>query len=289
MLEELLEFGFDAVELGHGIRISLMPGILKMAEAGKVRFSSLHNFCPLPIEVTKASPDCLQFSSPRQQERQRAVRQTRQTIDYAAQLGAPFVVLHLGRVAMPPVTDQLVELAAQGRHLAPEYAALKWKAVQRREADAPPYLQRVRDCLREITEYAGEKGVKLGIEGRQAYEEIPTEREATALLEEFGPETTGYWHDFGHIQIKANLGFLDHDRWLAAVAPRLLGVHLHDVRWPGRDHMAPFTGGCVDYDRLIPLLPRGIPYIWEMNPRRTREEIATSLALWRERFHDFIT
>jgi hypothetical protein len=57
MLREIKgEFGFDLVELGHGIRISLVPGIQKMFDAGEVRFSSLHNFCPLPVEVMAASP-----------------------------------------------------------------------------------------------------------------------------------------------------------------------------------------------------------------------------------------
>ena len=58
----------------------------------------------------------------------------------------------------------------------------------------------------------------------------------------------GYWHDFGHVQVKHNLGFLDHVEWLREVAPRLVGCHLHDTQWPGRDHMAPFTGD-VEYDR----------------------------------------
>src|SRR5436853_2994517 len=84
MLREIkLKLGFDLIELGHGIRISLMPGIQKMFEAGEVRFSSLHNFCPLPVEVMSASPHCYTFSSRYSQERERAVKQTMQTIDFA--------------------------------------------------------------------------------------------------------------------------------------------------------------------------------------------------------------
>src|SRR5476651_960958 len=94
MLEEILGLGFERVELGHGIRLSLMDGIQKMFNKGKVTFSSLHNFCPLPIEITRSSPDCYQFSSHREPERERAVRLSFQTIDFAARLGAPFVVLH---------------------------------------------------------------------------------------------------------------------------------------------------------------------------------------------------
>jgi hypothetical protein len=72
MLREIKgELGFDSIELGHGIRISLMPGIQKMFDAGEVRFSSLHNFCPLPVEVMGASPDCYQFSASHPKERER--------------------------------------------------------------------------------------------------------------------------------------------------------------------------------------------------------------------------
>ena len=288
MISELLEFGFDRVELGHGIRLSLIPGIQKMAEKGAVQFSSLHNFCPLPVEITRASPDCLQYSSYREAERERAVKQTFQTIDYAVRLGAPYVVLHCGRIVMQPVTSLLTEMAVSGNHLTPEYARMKFEAVRRREAIAPKYLARVRDCLREVVDYAGEKGIQLGIESRQAYEEIPSEREIPALLDELNGERTaavaGYWHDFGHVQIKHNLGFLDHPRWLASIAPRLLGCHLHDVVWPGKDHVAPFKGGTVEYDKLIPLLPKNCLFVWEMNPRRTREEIAESLSEWKVRF-----
>src|SRR5688572_16500475 len=86
MLREIQEMGFERVELGHGIRISLMERILRGLEKGIVQVSSLHNFCPLPVEITRASPDCYQFSSPDQRERDRAVRQSFQTIDFAARM-----------------------------------------------------------------------------------------------------------------------------------------------------------------------------------------------------------
>jgi sugar phosphate isomerase/epimerase len=284
MIHELLEFGFDRIELGHGIRLSLMHGIQKVFDKGRVQFSSLHNFCPLPVEITRASPDCLQFSSHRDMERERAVKQTFLTIDFAQRLGAPFVVLHCGRVNMQPITAQLIDMAANGQHLTQKYAGEKVKAVQRREEIAPKYLARTKDCLKRIVEYAESKGVKLGIEGRQAYEEIPTEREAWDLLEEFKSPNVGYWHDFGHIQIKHNLGFVDHVEWITKVRSRLFGCHLHDVLWPGLDHRAPFTGGSVEYDKLVPLLHKDCLFVWEMSPRRKREEIIESLKQWKERF-----
>src|SRR6185436_7836585 len=115
MLREIkTKLGFELIELGHGIRISLMPGIQKMFDAGEVQFSSLHNFCPLPVEITQASPDCYKFSADYPEERERAIRQTFQTIDFAERLGAPFVVLHCGRVEMNPITDELILLAKRG-------------------------------------------------------------------------------------------------------------------------------------------------------------------------------
>jgi len=283
MIDELLEFGFDAVELGLGIRVSLLPGIERAFDAGRVRFSSLHNFCPLPVEITQAAPDCLQFSSYREAERERAVRQTCKTIDLAARLGAPLVVLHGGRVAMADATARLLTLASEGGHLSPEYARLKFEAVHRREAIAPKFLARVRDCLARVVEHAAGKGVKLGLEGRHSYEEIPSEREFPALLEGFDPTVIGTWHDFGHLQVKHNLGFVDHAAALAAAAPRLLGAHLHDTAWPGRDHLPPFQGG-IDYEKLVPLLPKNCLLVWEMSTRNQAQEIAQSLRRWRDRF-----
>src|SRR6266446_10177063 len=140
MLREIQALGFNLIELGHGIRISLMPGIQKMFDAGEVRFSSLHNFCPLPVEVMSASPDCYEFSAIYPQERERAIKQTFQTIDFAVRLGAPFVVLHLGAVNMKPITDPLIELAKAGKYLSRKYVRLKLRAVQKREGIAATYL-----------------------------------------------------------------------------------------------------------------------------------------------------
>jgi sugar phosphate isomerase/epimerase len=283
MLREIKQLGFDLVELGHGIRISLMPGIQKIFDDGEVRFSSLHNFCPLPVEVMGASPDCYTFSAAHGKERERAVKQTLQTIDFAERLGAPFVVLHLGNVPIKPVTDSLIKLAKAGKLFSREYVRKKLEAVEKREASAPPYLQRVKGCLKPIVEYAASKKIRLGIEGRRGYEEIPTERELPALLDEIASPQVGYWHDMGHIQIKENLGFLDHAEWLQAIGARTFGCHMQDCIWPAQDHQPPFTGS-VAFEKLVPLLPPTCLFVWEMSPRKTPEEIIRSVALWKERF-----
>ena len=284
MLREIRnELGFDLVELGHGIRISLMPGVQKIFESGEVRFSSLHNFCPLPVEVMGASPDCYTFSSGSAREREHAIKQTLQTIDFAERLGAPFVVLHLGRVPIRPVTDPLIVLAKTGEMFSRDYVRRKVSAVARREATAPACLEKVKECLKPIIEHAAAKNIRLGIEGRRGYEEIPSEREIPGLLDELNSPQVGYWHDFGHLQIKENLGFVNHEEWLRAIGPRTLGCHVQDCIWPAQDHQPPFAGD-VDLEKLVPLLPPTCLFVWEMSPRKTGEEIRRSVALWKEHF-----
>jgi sugar phosphate isomerase/epimerase len=283
MLQEIVDLGFKHIELGHGIRLSLMPGIQKMFEAGEVRFSSLHNFCPLPVEVMHASPDCYQFSAAYSKERERAIKQTFQTIDFAQRLGAPFVVMHLGEVPIGDVTDSLIKMARNGKLLSREYVRKKIRAVEKREAAAPPYLERVKEALKRIVEYAASKNIKLGIEGRRGYEEIPSERELPALLDEINSPVAGYWHDFGHIQIKENLSFLDHEEWLRAIGPRTIGCHVQDCVWPAQDHQPPFAGD-VDLKKLVPLLPQTCQFVWEMSPRKTAEEIRRSVEVWKKHF-----
>ena len=283
MIQEILDLGFENVELGHGIRLSLVDGILKMHQAGKVKFTSLHNFCPLPVEITRASPDCYQISAASQSERERAIRHTFQTIDFAKRLGAKFVVMHLGSVPIDDYTTKLVKMAEVGMMMTKQFVRTKLEAVKARESNQANPFARAKESFRRIVDYAGERGIKLGVESRHSYEEIPSETEMMDVLAEFHPPTTGYWHDFGHVQVKHNLSFLDHVSWMQKVAGRLIGCHLHDTKWPGRDHMAPFTGD-VEYDKLLPLLPPDMLFVFEMSPRRTRDEIVTSLAKWKERY-----
>jgi sugar phosphate isomerase/epimerase len=284
MLREIkTELGFDSIELGHGTRLSLVPGIQKMFDSGQVRFTSLHNFCPLPVEVMVASPDCYQLSAVSSEERERAVKQTLQTIDFAQRLDAPFVVLHLGQVKMRPITDQLIKMTNAGKHLSRGYVRVKLKAVETRERRAPAYLQRVKDSLRRIVEHAASKNVRIALESRRGYEEIPSERELPGLLDELNSQQVGYWHDFGHSQIKENLGFIDHAEWLGAVGSRAFGCHVQDCVWPAKDHETPFTGE-IDFDKLVPLLPTNCLFVWEMSPNKTADAIRESVRIWKDRF-----
>ena len=284
MLREIkTKLGFELIELDRSVRSWLMPGIRQIFDAGEIRFGSLHDFCPLPTKTPVASPDPYRFSAASAEDRERAVTQAFQTIDLAAQLNAAFVVLHLGTVNMSPITNRLIAMAKAGHYLSREYVRMKISAVQEREKIAPECLQRVKNCLLRVIDYAVPKNIRIGLKARRDYEQIPTERELSELLEEMNSPHLGYWHDFGHCQVKENLGFIDHAEWLRAVAPRTFGCHVQDCIWPAREGQLPFTGG-VDFEKLVPLLPTNCLFVWQMSPNRTADAILQSIQMWKERF-----
>src|SRR5438552_17647860 len=93
MLREIRDMGFEYAELSHGIRISLLPGILQAVDAGEIKTSSLHNFCPLPMGVEHAAPNIFKFTADNPRERDNAFKHTRKTIETAVRVKAPLIVL----------------------------------------------------------------------------------------------------------------------------------------------------------------------------------------------------
>ncbi|MGI8604818.1 MAG: sugar phosphate isomerase/epimerase family protein [Verrucomicrobiales bacterium] len=285
LVEEIAALGFDSLEISHGLKVSLLPGIKKAFEAGRIKISGLHNFCPSPVEVMIDAPDVYEFTSHRPHERERAMALTLKTLEFAAQFQARYLVLHLGSVPLRKFTAQLEEIARAGRLNTREYVRLKLRLVEAREKVAPLYLSRAREALEQIAEKAKIEGVPVAVESRSHFEQVPTEREMEQLMDHFQDNPwVGYWHDFGHVQRKHNLGLLDHLEWIRRMQAHWLGCHLHDVKWPARDHRVPLTAGGVDFDQLMPHVPLGKPVVWEISSRRRKETILEMLPQWRQKF-----
>ena len=134
MLREIRDLGFTHAELSHGTRISLMPGIIDAVESGEIQISSLHNFCPLPMGVDYSAPNLYQFSAESPRERELAHRYTLKTIEFAARLKAPIVVLHLGSIDMKDYTEKLLGMAARGEKETPKFQRLCEELTEKREA-----------------------------------------------------------------------------------------------------------------------------------------------------------
>lgn len=285
MLREIRELGFEYAELSHGIRLSLVPGILEAVDAGEIKICTLHNFCPLPLGVSRAAPNIFKFTSLDHRERDNALRHTLKTLELAERVHASLVVLHLGHVEMREYTQKLLELVAAGQRDTPKYRRLCEELEARREAVKERHLEVAYDQLRQIEEVARRRGLFLGIENREALEEVPFESDLPFFFFEFRGGVVRYWHDTGHAQIKENLGFIQHAMHLESLAGELAGFHVHDVEFPGRDHRAPGRG-TIDFAALRPFVkPEHIKVI-ELSPSLDREEVLAGYAhlrsLWGE-------
>ena len=105
--------------------------------------------------------------------------------------------------------------------------------MEKREEKKIEHVDLVGEMLGRLAKEAEARGLKLGVENRASLEEIPLEDDFSFLLREFDRPGVGYWHDTGHAQIKENLGFISHAMHLESLADRLLGLHVHDVEFPG--------------------------------------------------------
>jgi sugar phosphate isomerase/epimerase len=277
MLREIRSLGFEWAELSHGIRISLLPGIIDAVDAGEIKISSLHNFCPLPMGVNFAAPNLFVFTSLDPRERDNAWRHTVKTIETAARVKAPAVVLHMGRIDMKEYTDRLLEMIKNGQKETPKYQALCEEVMEKREKKKEQHMEYTAEMLERIASLAEQSGVKLGIENRQALEEVPLDSDFELFLMQFRRPSVCYWHDCGHAQIKEHLGFISHRLHLQSLAPRLLGFHIHDVEFPGRDHRAPGTG-TVDFASLKPMVKPEHIKVFELSPSLSTEQAAEGVA-----------
>jgi sugar phosphate isomerase/epimerase len=266
--------------------ITKLPGIRKAFEAGKFTCIGVHNYFPSPVEVMIDAPDAYEFTSHRAFDRQRAREMTEKTLEVAAGFKAHYLVLHMGSVPMKSSkwTKPLTARVAGGERDTPKFAADRIAFVKKREKVAPLYYERAIEALEHFGELAKEYGVKLAIESRSRFEDMPTEREMIRLQDHFADHPwIGYWHDFGHVQLKHNLGLLDHAEWLERMRPHIIGAHVHDVQWPARDHRVPFTGE-LDYEKLLEYFPENCPMTWELSPTRKTGEIREALAVWKHLF-----
>jgi sugar phosphate isomerase/epimerase len=277
MLREIRELGFEYAELSHGTRISLLPGILEAVDAGEIKISSLHNFCPLPMGVNNSAPNLYQFSSERERERELARRYTIKTIETAVRVHAPLVVLHLGSIDMKCQTDRLLEMVEKGQKGTPKYEKLCAEVDEKREARKGAFFDRTKELLKQVLPEATSRGIKLGAENRESLEELPFESDFHFLFREINSPNLVYWHDTGHAQIKENLGFIVHQMHLESLREHLFGFHIHDVQFPGRDHCMPGSG-TVDFAALKPLIQAQHIKVFEFSPSLTPDQVRTGAA-----------
>lgn len=284
MIEEVLGLGFQRIELSHGIRMSLVPGILKAVEEGIIEVSSVHNFCPLPNMVRHPAPNLYQPSSSDSRELELWYRYSLQTLAFAVKVGAPRVVMHSGSVhyfLWSPETrlERWIEKAGLEANELREHTVFRKRCdrtLKKISRSANPWLERIHESYKRLMPEVRDRRLTLGIENREGLEELPIDSDFEVFLDALGEESpVGYWHDCGHAQIKHQFGLIDHAEHLERMAPRLLGFHLHDVSESGKDHQTPGTG-VIDFKMIAKFVRPEHSLILELSPSLSSEQVLQS-------------
>lgn len=270
VIAEIAELGFEAVELSHGLKLSMADGLVQgLKQHPQLKVSSLHNFCPMPPSVLVDDPNVYEFSSSSPQEQEKALTATRRTCELAQQVGVNRIVLHLGTVPMSEPEKELNRLIFDGRHETERYQALLDDARHARERLAPLAWQNVRKCLPVLAEMAEMFGVTFGLENQPRFSDFPLPHELHNVFSEYREDHFQFWLDVGHAQIQDFMGFTPLCHWQEEFGHRLLGFHLHDVRFPCFDHQYPGLGD-VYWDQLrLEKYPDAVK-VWELNPNIPR-------------------
>ncbi len=285
MLREIADLGFRHVELSHGIRITLVPGILKAVEDGVIEVSSTHNFCPLPTGVVQAAPNLFEPSASEHREHDQWLRHTKRSLDFAAQVKARALVCHLGSVGFfwfnpaRDIRNYLRDHPDAGRKPDDKaYPTLLQKSLAKLRKRMPPFWEQTKASVNEILDYAKQKNVRLGFENREKFEELPIDADYPEFLAGLPADApVGYWHDTGHADIKEGMGLLRHRDHLAKLQERIMGFHLHDVNAQGQDHQ-PVGEGHIDFKMVSEFWRPGHLLTLEFGPRVTVDEVRASKA-----------
>jgi sugar phosphate isomerase/epimerase len=282
MLREIADLGFTHAELSHGIRIVLVPGIIRAVDEGFIKISSTHNFCPLPTGITQAAPNLFEPSVADHREHEQWLRHTKRSLDFAAQIKARVLVLHLGSVKFwwfNPARKLKAFIRDNPTVTVPDdkaYRALLGKACVRLRRNMLDEWAQVKSSIEEIRTYALERKIALGCENREKFEELPIDDDFGGFFEGLtAPHTAGYWHDTGHADIKQSLGVLEHRSHLEKNAARLLGFHLHDVTPDGKDHQ-PIGAGRIDFKMVSQFWKPEHLLTLELSPRVQVEDVVVS-------------
>lgn len=267
------EMGFQRFELNH----MLTPSMLEGVAPGCYEIISVHDPCPRTMSWQRIREEGVLLSSLYERGRRRAVSMAKGTINLACRFGAQAVILHLGRVkADASLERELRDLYDQGLVGTERYAAIKERLMTARAAGRQEEcLAAAVKSLREISRYAEERGIKLGVENRYYYLEVPDLIEMQTILGLFENSTVFYWHDTGHAQNLENLGFTEHEEWLKVFSSRMLGVHFHDIIGL-KDHQAAGVGG-VDFAMVASYLPHGIIRVCELDQHHSAAEIVAGV------------
>jgi sugar phosphate isomerase/epimerase len=266
------KLGFNKVELNHQIDSEMLCTV----DLGNYEISSIHEPCPADIPVETLKKRNWMISSPDEDCRQHGVAAVKRSIELAGKLSIHPVVVHCGYVSLDMIPEnKLRSLFEEGLRVSDQFEEEKSCMVETRLKSIEPSLEAVEKSLKELISFASLFGVRLGLENRYHYFDIPTQDEMARLLELGNPDSLGFIYDTGHAMAMDRLGFFSNEMWLKRFAGRMLGTHLHDVIGIS-DHRAPGMGE-VDFRMVAGYIPKDAFRTLEVMNIITPEQVKTGL------------
>lgn len=248
ILNQIINLGFNKVELNYKVTKEMLKTMYPVIESGQMEVSSVHNVFPY-IEDQQMDTDSIFFAYDDEVLRSRAIDCTINTIDYAHQLGAGAVVMHIAATPIEHMKydKQLKNLYQQGTRFSQEYQDIFKEMIFQREKNMSENLDSIIHCLDILLNHIAKRNynIILGIENRAICHQIPTYREAKSIIDHFDSEHIGFWLDIGHSVMMENIG-LNNREDLDQLKGNTVGVHIHDVIGVN-DHYAPYCmSNCID-------------------------------------------
>jgi sugar phosphate isomerase/epimerase len=264
--------GFAKIELNHQINSTMLAD----QDMSQVQVSSIHEPCPADISVDTLKDKDWLVSAQDEEKRRVGVDAIRRSIELAHKLNAGTVVVHAGNVLTNnSLEKKLRTLFEAGRKQTREYRDLMTELQQARRSQARFHLDAVKKSLVELLKFARPYGIRLGIENRYHFGDIPSLDEMDLLLELAGTDQLGFVYDVGHAQALDQLGFFPHLEWLERFSSCMIGAHFHDVIGVN-DHFAPGMGE-VNFKRIAAFIPSDAFRTLELKPKVTSEQITAGM------------
>lgn len=285
IVDEALELGFDALELGFALQQEQVPGIKKRLDEMPVE--SVHAFSPVPLSAPYGHPELHLLASPSADERALARALLLKCIRFARSMGAKRVVLHAGRIGFGTFfsrrsTDSFRAFVKEGKLDVKDakYAKLLEKSCALRKARGEKVMPLFRAELDKLVPELQDAGLELALENLPYYEAFPDEDQMEAIAKDY-PRVRA-WFDTGHARVRASFGWSPPEaEVLKRQLPYLAGCHLNDVNNFVDDH---FAVGCgkVDFAALSALADDKYSHVAEPSSSVTKEALEAGVRKIRE-------
>ena len=272
MITDILDSGFESIELEYRISESQFQKIKPLIIKKELSVSSIHNYFPKPDDPNiKGSGDLFLLSSTDKDEHTTAIKYTLRTIEYANEMEAKAVVLHLGKVDMENPFEEFKKLFELGKITQKEGKKFIEEQTKIRNSLKQKNLDAVLKALDKLVIPAEKYGIFLGIENRFYFHEIPNLEEAKIILQEFKGSNIRYWYDIGHAVVQERLGICSQKDLIINFSNAMIGVHIHDVKGI-EDHLAPGEGE-LDLSNMLRDIKKEVIKVLEVHKKAKKENL----------------